>query len=366
MFKSIGYKVHVCIFKEIKRYYFPTNRLFNNFFQIMKIGTHDGVFHCDEVLACFLLKRLPEFKDAEIIRTRDMEKLNQCDIVVDVGAEFNHEKKRYDHHQREFNATLSSLRPELGGKYNIKLSSAGLVYAFYGEKVIQSLAHKDHPLSLEVLKIIYKKVYEHLIEEMDAIDNGVPMTDEEPRYKIRTHLSARIHRLNPEWNSDLNVNVETGFKKALALVGEEFLYNVNYFLSVWLPARDYVKSALEERYQIHESGKILEFKERFPWKEHLFELEEEMGLSGEILYVVFNDKPKSWRVQAVPVSPSSFITRKALHKKWWGVRDELLSDVSGIKECIFCHSTGFIGGNATRDGAVAMAIASLQADLDTE
>ncbi|XP_050355102.1 MYG1 exonuclease [Nymphalis io] len=366
MFKNIVYRVHTSFYKYSKRHYFTANRRFNNFFKIMKIGTHDGVFHCDDVLACFLLKRLPEFKDAEIIRTRDLEKINQCDIVVDVGAEFNHEKKRYDHHQREFSESLSSLRPELGDKYKIKLSSAGLVYAFYGEKVIQSLVNKDHPLSPEVLKLIYKKVYEHLIEEIDAIDNGVPMTNEEPRYNIRTHLSARIHRLNPDWNSKLIANIEDAFQKALALVGEEFLYNVNYFLSVWLPARDYVKSSLEERYQVHESGKIVEFKERFPWKEHLFELEKEMGLGQEVLYVVFNDKPKSWRVQAIPVSPSSFITRKALHKKWWGIRDEILSDVAGIKDCIFCHSTGFIGGNATREGAIAMAITSLQADMDAE
>ncbi|XP_045454487.1 MYG1 exonuclease isoform X2 [Melitaea cinxia] len=336
-------------------------RRVSNVLRIMKIGTHDGVFHCDEVLACFMLKCLPEFKDAAIVRTRDMEKLKECDIVVDVGAEFDHEKKRYDHHQREFSETLSSLRPELGDKYRIKLSSAGLIYAFYGEKVIQAVAPKDHPLTTDNLTVVYKKVYENLVEELDAIDNGVPMTDTEPRYKIRTHLSARVHRLNPEWNSDQTINVDESFMKAVALVSEEFLYMVNYAISVWLPARDYVKSALEERYQVHRSGRILEFKERFPWKEHLFDLEQEMGVN-EVNYVIFKDKPKSWRVQAVPVSPTSFITRKPLHKKWWGVRDELLSEIAGISDCIFCHSTGFIGGNASREGALAMAIASLQAE----
>ena len=33
-----------------------------------KIGTHDGPFHCDDALACFMLKLLPEYKDAQIIR----------------------------------------------------------------------------------------------------------------------------------------------------------------------------------------------------------------------------------------------------------------------------------------------------------
>ena len=32
------------------------------------IGTHNGNFHCDEVLACFMLKQLSEYKDAEIVR----------------------------------------------------------------------------------------------------------------------------------------------------------------------------------------------------------------------------------------------------------------------------------------------------------
>ncbi|KAG6445534.1 hypothetical protein O3G_MSEX003943 [Manduca sexta] len=275
----------------------------------MKIGTHDGVFHCDEVLACFMLKSLPQYKDAEIVRTRDMVKLNECHIVVDVGAVFDHHTKRYDHHQREFNETLSSLRPELGDKYKIKLSSAGLVYTFYGEEVIKELAPKDVTLTEENLKIIYRKVYENFIEEIDAIDNGVPMTDDEPRYKIRTNLSNRVGRLNPEWNSKQEIDVNEIFKKAMVLVCEEFLYTIRYFLSVWLPARVYVKASLENRLNIHSSGKIVEFTERFPWKEHLFDLEKEMDIKDEITYVIFNDKPKSWRVQAVPVSPTSFITR---------------------------------------------------------
>lgn len=38
---------------------------------VKTIGTHSGVFHCDEVLACYMLKQLPEYEAAEIIRSRD-------------------------------------------------------------------------------------------------------------------------------------------------------------------------------------------------------------------------------------------------------------------------------------------------------
>ncbi|MCJ8749141.1 hypothetical protein PDJAM_G00172810, partial [Pangasius djambal] len=68
----------------------------------VKIGTHNGTFHCDEVLACYLLRQLPEYKDAEIIRTRDPVELARCDIVVDVGGVYDHKQHRYDHHQRYF------------------------------------------------------------------------------------------------------------------------------------------------------------------------------------------------------------------------------------------------------------------------
>lgn len=45
------------------------------------------------------------------------------------------------------------------------------------------------------------------------------------------------------------------------------------------------------------------------------------------------------------------------------MRDEQLTTIAGIDGCIFCHSTGFIGGNKTKDGALDMALKSLKAAL---
>jgi uncharacterized UPF0160 family protein len=89
----------------------------------LKVGTHDGVFHCDEVLACVMLtKYTDKYHGAEIIRSRDEKKLEECDIIVDVGGK-HQPPKYFDHHQREFTGT----HPE----FNIKLSSAGLVYQHF-------------------------------------------------------------------------------------------------------------------------------------------------------------------------------------------------------------------------------------------
>jgi uncharacterized UPF0160 family protein len=96
------------------------------------IGTHNGAFHCDEVLACYMLKQLPRFKDHGIKRTRDSAKLDACEIVVDVGSVYNPDTLRFDHHQREFQDTFSE-------HHDIRLSSAGLVYKHFGRDVLSQM-----------------------------------------------------------------------------------------------------------------------------------------------------------------------------------------------------------------------------------
>lgn len=105
-----------------------------------------------------------------------------------------------------------------------RLSSAGLIYAHFGLEVISEILteHKYTP-STDCLKGIFLAVYEGFVEEMDAIDNGVPMyADAHPRYRINTHLSSRIHRLNPEWNSPAVESDDLMFERAMALAGSEF------------------------------------------------------------------------------------------------------------------------------------------------
>ena len=48
------------------------------------IGTHSGRFHADEVLSTLILKYYPETIKSVVVRTRNDEILNLCDIVVDV------------------------------------------------------------------------------------------------------------------------------------------------------------------------------------------------------------------------------------------------------------------------------------------
>ena len=56
---------------------------------MVRIGTHSGTFHCDEALGCFLLKQTAQYKDADVVRTRDPKVLQDLDIVIDVGATYD-------------------------------------------------------------------------------------------------------------------------------------------------------------------------------------------------------------------------------------------------------------------------------------
>ncbi|TKR86902.1 hypothetical protein L596_011401 [Steinernema carpocapsae] len=322
------------------------------------IGTHNGKFHCDEVFACYMLKRLPEFQNHIILRTRDPNILADCQVIVDVGGVYNHSSLRYDHHQREFNESMKSLDFL---DFCTKLSSAGLVYAHYGKRVIGALL--GLPNGDPAIDILYRKVYECFVEAVDAIDNGVPAYDGVPRYQVHKGISGRIEHLNPAWNED-DVDPNERFAKAMCVVGEEFEERVNYLYKSWLPARDIVENALKRRTEYEPSGKVLVFESgSVPWKEHFFVLEEELGLKGdEIAYAVFGDRTNNdWRVQSIPVDAlQQFENRLPLPAEWRGIRDAELSTLSGISECVFVHASGFIGGNKTKEGAIQMAVKSLK------
>ncbi|KZT30402.1 metal-dependent protein hydrolase [Neolentinus lepideus HHB14362 ss-1] len=321
------------------------------------IGTHNGTFHCDEALAVFLLRQTAAYRGASLKRSRDPKVLETCDVVVDVGGVYDEGLQRFDHHQRGFEEVF-------GHGFTTKLSSAGLVYKHFGREIVASRMRID--VGDVKVNTLWLKLYREFVEGIDGIDNGISQypTDIQPKYRNRTDLSSRVGWLNPAWNEPVDsASVDVRFEKASNLTGEEFLGRLDYYGKAWLPARDIVASALSQRSNIDPSGKIILFTQFAPWKEHLFELEAEQAIPEESkpIYVVYPDETSgNWRIQAVPISPESFESRKALPNSWRGLRDDTLSKASGIEGGIFVHASGFIGGNQSRDGALALAKKALQ------
>ncbi|KAI7740236.1 hypothetical protein M8C21_031167 [Ambrosia artemisiifolia] len=257
-----------------------------------RIGTHNGSFHCDEALGCFMLRLTNKYYGAEIVRTRDPQVLETLDAVLDVGGVYDPSQDRYDHHQKGFAEVF-------GHGFTTKLSSAGLIYKHFGTEIIA------------------KEV---------QLDEGHP----------------DVHRL-------------------YLAIYKSFMESVRFHVKSWLPARSIVMACLAARTDIDPSGEIMVLNRFCPWKLHLYELEQELKIEPSIKYVLYEDeRSKGWRVQAVAKSPESFESRKALPFQWRGLRDDELSKETGIPGCVFVHMSGFIGGNHTYEGALAMARGGLK------
>ncbi|GBF89168.1 metal-dependent hydrolase [Raphidocelis subcapitata] len=324
------------------------------------VGTHSGTFHCDEALGCYLLRQTPAFRDSEIVRSRDPAVLAGADVVLDVGGAYEPDALRFDHHQRGFVEVF-------GHGYATKLSSAGLVYKHYGRAIVaQRMAlPEDHP----DVTAVWLEIYKTFIEAVDGNDNGVNQyeSDKPPRYVVNTTLPARVAALNPNWSDPYtDDSLYQGFLKAVELTGKEFEDALAYVSKYWLPAKSLVAEAVKGRKEVDPSGRIIKLSQGgVPWKQHLYALEGELGLGPDecVLFVLYEDeREKKWRIQAVSAAPGSFENRKSIGlPAWRGLRDDELSAACGVPGCVFIHASGFIGGNATYEGALQMARLSLAA-----
>jgi uncharacterized UPF0160 family protein len=338
---------------------------------VVAIGTHNGHFHADEALAVYMLRtHIPTYSASKLVRTRDPKLLEECHTVVDVGGEYDPARNRYDHHQRSFDTVFPGRQT--------KLSSAGLVYMHFGREIIaRRLAQ---PKESEQVDMVWRKIYESFIEAMDAHDNGISVYDPAGLAAAGLQkkfsdggftLGAMVGRLNPNWNDPIPEDPvaaqeaeDIRFELASQRIGEEFDRDLDYFTRAWWPAREVVAEAFEGRVEYDSKGRILVLKRQSaPWKDHLYSLEQQKPEGGQVLYVLYPEKPvpdAKWRIQCVPVSKDSFESRKPLPESWRGFRDEELDGISGVSGSVFVHASGFIGGNKTFEGALAMAKKALE------
>jgi uncharacterized UPF0160 family protein len=226
-----------------------------------------------------------------------------------------------------------------------------------------------------------------LIEAFDAYDNGIDVYDSaalekaeiKPRFDVGGFsLAAVVRRYNyakpgepeaaAESVEEKQAREDERFERASEFVGEQFMSSLEGLHSAWLPARSVVREVFaRRREEVHPSGAILRLPHRdggLPWADHLYAAEEEEGEQGtKVLYVLFPEnsaEDSKWRIRSVSVARGSFKNRKDLPDAWKGIRDQQLSEVSGIPGCVFVHASGFIGGNETYDGALQMAIKAVE------
>ena len=279
---------------------------------ILVVGTHNGIFHSDEVVACAMLYLTGGFKEIWIIRTRDEEILKKCDICVDVGGGV------YDHHtEKKFRSN---------GKI---YASAGLVWNDFGRSLLKKTLMKYFSEFKIDLAVAFKTFDEEIIQVVDYEDNGVPCDRQNPF----NYITA----FHPRWDKTSPQDFNRQFKKVLEITISVLEEQLKDCLS-----RVYSKATLLERWnnpEFFQNG-ILEIpSQTFKWQIPCIEINDTItDEAKKINFVIFKHPSGDWAAQCVALNKKDLFGRRIpFPKAWAGLFADKLPEVSGVETATFCH-----------------------------
>ncbi len=301
----------------------------------LRLITHNGSFHADDIFACATLSIFLENKGKhfEIIRTRDTEVIDSGDYVFDVGGIYDPEKNRFDHHQR-------------GGadarENGIPYASFGLVWKHFG---LELCAGNE-----EAWNIIDKKI----ASPIDAVDNGTDIVT--PKFDgIFPYGGEGIFLIySPTWK-ERELNIDHIFVEQVEAAKKVLEREIKV-------VKDDVegKNIMIEAYNKMEDKRIVELDISFP----RYLLQGTLCRLEECLYVVYpSAHGKNWKVEAVSQNPNTFESRKLFPESWRGIlnSDPKAIEIIGIEGVNFSHKSGFMIVTASRESALAVAKKALEA-----
>lgn len=275
------------------------------------VGTHNGIFHCDEVIATSILAILNGLRgNTYIIRSRNLELLSKnADILVDVG------EGEYDHHQKGGNGKREN---------NIAYASAGLIWKEFGSYLIYLLS--DFKLTPAEAVELAKIIDTELIQSIDIEDN---------EGKATNHPFTFIKSFLPCWNQE--DNYDTKFEQCINVICPSLKNIIDTYIAKFLAPGE-----LKTRFNNPETrlGNILLIpSQTFPWEEGIIAYNE--NTENKIDFVVFPYPDGGYALQCVPPSlGEKFMQRIPLPISWAGESNNLPS-ISGIPTAIRCHNGRF-------------------------
>lgn len=287
----------------------------------MKVITHSGTFHADDVFAFVVLRAA--LGDFNFIRTRDAGLIEGADLVFDVGGTYDPENRRYDHHMRDL-----PRRPD-GTPY----SSVGLIWRDYGRAALRQLIPS---IEVKALDLVWRNIDAGFILSIDQADNGVDSVSP-------GHLALLIEAFNPTWDSAQSYDdaflEAAGFADGILLRACRQAHAEARAMALVLSART------------AEDARLIVLDSKLPWEKAVFE-----GGLDDLLFVIYpNENRTAWYCRTIPPKPGSFGQRLSLPETWRGLQDEAFSDAAGIEDGVFCHPSGFICGARSRESAIRLA-----------
>lgn len=279
----------------------------------LRVGTHNGIFHCDEVIAISILSILYSgIKNVEVLRSRDLELLkNNTNIMIDIGG------GKFDHHQKGGNGEREN---------GVQYASAGLVWRDFGKQVIERLA--SGYLNANSIEKVFNMVDNDIIQNIDKEDNG--------QNKV-FHQFQFIKQFLPEWY-DLTGDVDKNFESCANISSEILCRIIKGYISNEL-ARSEIESRLNST-NYHRGDILFINSQTMPWLESVIDYNNK-NEDNPVNFVVFEYPAGGYALQCVPPSvEDSFSQRVSLPKSWAGETTDL-PIISGVKTATFCHSGRF-------------------------
>lgn len=295
-------------------------------------GTHNGIFHCDEIVGIAVLEIAHMNDVAYVVRTRNLDELKKLDIVIDVGGGM------LDHHMAGFNVCRHT-----GEKY----ASAGLVWKEFAEEAIRNVMTEEGiSINDNEIKTIKEQIDREVIIPVDAEDNGEkinPLTGEliPPNYQF-----SFVSKFLPSWIDTPNYN--EAFCKVEAIV-----FDILKAIIKDKVVQVATKKELQKRYDCINDG-ILEIPaQTMPWLEDVVSYNENHNY--KVKFVIFPYPAGGWAAQSVPPSiEKKFEQLVSFPKEWAGENEKTLPEISGIQDATFCHNGCFFARAKTKEAVLEM------------
>jgi uncharacterized UPF0160 family protein len=293
----------------------------------MRVATHPGNFHADDVFAIAALGLV--HGPLDVVRTRDEAVQDAADLRVDVGGRSDPATGDFDHHQKGG----AGERPN-----GIRYASLGLVWRAHGEELAGG------PEAAAAID-------ERLVQGVDANDTGQTITQSLVDDIRPMSVSGVVAAMNPVWDEELDPAEEDArFADAVALatrILERELAGAAAFARAQQLVRDAIGRATDPR--------IVELDRNMPWRETV------VTQAPEALFVMY-PKADGWGMQAVPQELGTFANRRDLPAAWAGLSGAELAAVSGVADAVFCHTARFYVSAGSREGITELARRALETE----
>lgn len=294
----------------------------------MRIATHDGSFHADEVFAIAALGLLGGH--IEVIRTRDPEVLAGADLRIDVGFRHDAAAGDFDHHQREFDEVRDN---------GVRYASFGLVWREFGARVCE----EDQEVA--------DAVDATLVQGVDANDTGQQLTESLIEGASPLTVNGVIGAFNARWD------------ESLTPAQERLRFDEAVDLARGILAREVLSAAagrrsarvLEEAIAGASDPRLIELPVNAPWKQVV------VPGAPDALFVIY-PKRQGFGLEAIPRQLGSFENRRDLPAAWAGLADDDLVAVTDVPDALFCHAKRFLVVARSREAIDRLAQLALAED----